>query len=312
MNRLGTGNGLSLSKAAGRAVVWLLIVAVVLLAGYAVILSKALRRNADWLPPQLTVSVLMVALPNEDDKAKVRILEALTDLRPESYRAIPKGTAELSSDKTDVVVAALEFLGTCGSRAEQAIPAIVDLLDRPGYHLHPDAYDALSKIGAPAAPELARLIGQGGPSLREAIAALCGIKPPQVQYESMLREMLDSPQVNMRVYAATGLQEMGLVDDELARFWGRELLVSNPYRGSFAIKQIGKLGDKADPAIDVLTDYLNSGEEAMRLQVISSLAQIGPAARRAVPVLEEISESDDSATCRMQAASALEELRPNE
>jgi len=210
---------------------------------------------------------------------------------------------------------AVEVLGRLG--AQEATPAIVDLVRRGGDRLHRKAVDALIGIGAPAIGPLISLLGEDGDGHAGAVAALTRIGDDA---REPLVEALVSDDARIRVGAAMVLERLGWVPagvEEQAAYlvalqrWPDVVDLGVPAAGILA----ARLGDMdanvqagaaealvriGPPAVPSLIRLL--GEEDLRGPAGDILVQMGEAA-----VEHLVSALDEEGLCQA-AAGVLERL----
>lgn len=162
----------------------------------------------------------------------------------------------------DVRGSAVSALGKIGAPPEQAIPAIVAVLEKDESR---SAADALGKFGPQAAPAIGPLTKALGykKSLTRASAAeaLGKIGPAARSAAPVLRTRLKDEDENVRGSAARALWEVeGTASPEL---------------------------------IDVLVELLRTSETGIGLRAIETLGDIGPPAKKALPALAAAGRSEE-------------------
>ena len=134
---------------------------------------------------ELSVSALVAALNDQDDRVRAQAARSLRALGSLAQAAVPALTNALSDSDGSVRVAAARALGTLGDRS--AIPALLRVVETNSWHtLHSWATNSLAQLGAQEAePHLlqhleddkawqrrsaARMLGEvGGESTIEAV-----------------------------------------------------------------------------------------------------------------------------------------------
>jgi hypothetical protein len=89
---------------------------------------------------------------------------------------------------------------------------------------------------------------------------------------------------------------------------GKQIKQRGSYRlplAARAAQLLGKMGVEAAPAVDELIGLLNHENPHARRAAIYAIGEIGPAASKAIPVLEKLLAEDAS----QQTRSALEKVR---
>jgi HEAT repeat protein len=180
---------------------------------------------------------------------------------------------------------AMEILGTIGTPAKQALPAMMAALADPDETYRSDAAVAIANFGsdaAPAVPNLVKLLqaGSNGPGTMYAAAyALGRIGPAAKPALEKLRELTASEDELMATVAVWSALKIEPTDSSL-----------------FA------------SAVPRLRKALRSEKELVRLEAAVALGDIGLAASPALPLLELVAEDDPLPAVRQAAEQAIAKI----
>ena len=180
---------------------------------------------------------------------------------------------------------AMEILGTIGTPAKQALPAMMAALADPDETYRSDAAVAIANFGSDAAtavPNLVKLLqaGSNGPGTMYAAAyALGRIGPAAKPALEKLRELTASEDELMATVAVWSALKIEPTDSSL-----------------FA------------SAVPRLRKALRSEKELVRLEAAVALGDIGLAASPALPLLELVAEDDPLPAVRQAAEQAIAKI----
>ena len=200
--------------------------------------------------------------------------------------------AALGSDDGPVRASAADALGLLGESAADAIPQLIQAV-RDGYEpVCLNAAYALGTIGEPAVPQLIETLGDAnGPTRRMAAYALAAVGAPAVP---ALSEALQHTADAVRVEASYALAQIGdAAEPAIPALMERAKDECDEVRRYLA-EAFGSLGATAAPAVPQLTDMVaDDADKQVRFEAALALAQIGPAANDAVPVLAKALWDED-------------------
>lgn len=215
---------------------------------------------------------------------------------------LPKLIASLESANKNTRLQAVTAIGSHGTGARSAAPALMALLDREREpQVAMQAVQALTQIGAHA--QLRQLLQhQTAPVRWQAANGLGIIGPPAKKAIPDLIRLLTDGDPVLRYLAAGAIGEIGLESDADTRRVIKLMLSSDPDTRPFFLSALMNLGPNSVPA---LAKLLDDGEpEAVRLVSMQTLANQGGVARQTVPQLIKMLR-DPSAAVRAQAAATL-------
>ena len=198
-------------------------------------------------------------------------------------------------EKIDMLIAELRqgnpraayVLGEMGTKAKEAIPALVEALKRepmPGESVADNAALALGKIGADAVPALVRVLGDSSATNAwpHAASALKVIGPGARDAVPVLIEVAKKPPP-------------------------KDVLTP-----CLAVDALGAIGPGAKPAVPALAELLRHNvlkHPNGRTHIVVTLGKIGPDAAESVKALHEVRERAD-AVLRLHIDEALERIEP--
>lgn len=176
---------------------------------------------------------------------------------------------------------------------EPAVPELIAALGDENRETWMLAAAVLVKIGTAAVPALLNALREDEESVRILASEVLGQIGDQTALNGLI-EVLDSDNANVRAAAAVALARMG----ERAVPTLIELMVdfAHPKTRRYALEILKQIGPNA-----ALVDIINQSSELERGQAAYILGEMGEVA---VPMLTELSESDDE-NVRYAAAHAL-------
>lgn len=276
--------------------------------------------------PVSDAAELVKSLDDTYWEARYRAVQQLGSVDADPAIAVPAILYAREDLDPEVSCEAIESLGRIGPRAEKAIPMLVATMkrnDRPEGYCRRAAV-ALAQIGRPvstvlldalsdktwkfryrAADGLASLGSEAAPALPALLAVLqspgkrddydtpeyIGAAIYRIAREegaSAVLQLLRTGGEEQRQQAARALGAMGPCSEEvlsaLVEMASEERFMTRVY----AICALGKFGDKATPAVSIITRALEDESEPgiVALTAVEALGQIGPTARAAIPAIE--------------------------
>ena len=219
---------------------------------------------------------------------------------------LTKHITMLSDDDGSVRSDAADDLGMFGESGAEAIPHLIEAL-HDGYEpVRLNAAYALGAIGEPAVSPLIETLGAEDQIMRRMAAyALAAIGEPAIP---ALSEALGHTEDAVRIEAAYAFAQIGdaaasAIPALMERTKDHTVEVRRYLPEAF-----GGLGAMAAPAVPVLCDILASDADGQaRFEAALALAQIGPAASEAVPVLAN-ALNDENRYVRDNAVLALKRI----
>ena len=237
------------------------------------------------------------------------------------------------SDVAFIKSAAAAALANVGKGAEEAVPALVEMLvkakkedveamvrpQKPGENAAnlSGPVLALRRIGKPAAEAVIPLLKHDEPIVRfQAAAVLSGMSPGEASVAlPAVQEALEAERelMNGELYAFEEMLTATLnLGGDAEKVSGQviELLKSEQEVVRFrAAKVLARIGRKASAAIPKLVELLNDPEGKIQMAALEALGAMGPAAKDVVPDIAKKVEGDDVDLAR-EAARTLKALGP--
>jgi HEAT repeat protein len=279
------------------------------------------RRNAAaslarFGPQSDAVAALLGALEDSEPLVRQEAARSLAQVRPATPEAVgPLLKAARAGPDPFTRVWAITALGRLGTRAKEAIPLLVALLQEGPASGPADpraaAVQALEEIGPAARPALVVALEHRSARTRAAAAGLLsGMRPVPPLALAVLERLLHDPDRTVRVQAALALWKL----ERRVRTTLPVLLEAARGRGSLlraqAVGVLGAMGPAAGPAVPALVEVLRDDNYMTRRAAAAALGSIGPGARAAIPALRA-ALSDDEVEVRRQAAESLEKIDPS-
>ncbi|MCS6977979.1 MAG: HEAT repeat domain-containing protein [Gemmatales bacterium] len=242
---------------------------------------------------------------------------------------------------------AARALGDLGKRGLMAIPALVRALEDPDSGVRDEAENALIKFGEAAVPEvLPRLkdpdefvrlravsvLGRIGPDAKAALADVEMAKSDSSQFvrnaavEAEFRIRVEAKSLvplfkdkdeEKRLYAVRACGYLGPLAKPVLPELSQALRTdkSKEVRRE-AAKSLAKLGREARDAVPALTAALNDADDTVKIYSLHALAEIGPDARSALPLIDRVgkaaqrSRNEELYDAAMRAWNVLQPRRP--
>ncbi len=197
---------------------------------------------------------------------------------------LTKHITALSDDNGSVRSRAADDLGMFGESSAEAIPHLIQGLCDIYEPVRLNAAYALGAIGEPAVSPLIETLGVEDPVMRRMAAyALAAVGTPAVP---ALSEALQHTEDSVRVEATYALAQIGDGAEPAIPALMERTKDENDEVRRYLAEAFGSLGQAAAPAVPVLCDMLSSDDDGQaRFEAALALAQIGPLASDAVPVL---------------------------
>ena len=212
----------------------------------------------------------------------------------------------LSDDDSSVRSHAADDLEAFGESGAEAIPHLIQALCDVYEPVRLNAAYALGAIGEPAVSQLIETLSVEDPIMRRMAAyALAAVGADAVP---ALSEALQHTQETVRVEAAYALAQIGNAVKPAIPALMERTKDENVEVRRYLAEAFGSLGQAAAPAVPVLCDMLASDDDGQaRFEAALALAQIGPLASDAIPVLAS-AFTDENRYVRDNAVLALKRI----
>lgn len=218
--------------------------------------------------------------------------------------SIAKGLASKSAQERGK---AADDLADLGPKAKAAAPDLIKLLKDSDAEVRGHAAYALGQIGDQRAAVVDALVSAAADKeplvRRAAIRAFRSLKLPR---EVVMPRMVKALKSAQPADAAAILSTIAEAGEEAIPFL-IECLDNNEAR-YWACLALADMGPAAKKAVPQLTKLQESDEPQVRLQALVALGQIGPDAKSAVPAIVKSLDGDKVAGVRYAAAFALGEI----
>lgn len=249
-------------------------------------------------------------LASPDVRARVRAVDALGRIRPQSRQSVAALARAIQDSSHLVHDAALLSLERAGA---PAVPILAETLEDDEPAARAGAASALARIGGPALPALPRLVralGDSNSAVRAAAAtALGALGPSAHDGVSLLLSRTHDPDPTVRLAA---LHALGRIEERASLVMPRLIAATRDsvadvrYAALQVIQGYGAAGGAALPA---LVGRLADPEMRVRVMAIDALAALAERARSADSALLRVSRDDSIPSVRARAGSALAVIR---
>jgi outer membrane protein assembly factor BamB len=194
--------------------------------------------------------------------------------------------------------------------AQRSLPLLRRFLNGANEDLHAVAFEIIQRIGPPAIPTLADLLGNGRAAIRRrAVDELIDLAPHTEWIQPALRRTLQDADSLVAGDAARALGALGERASPSVGALVKTLSHEDPYVRVYAAEALASIGPKAAAATGDLASAVGDPVPGVRWAACEALGSIGPAAQSAVPHLIEALE-DEFLYVRIFAAGALGSIGP--
>lgn len=280
----------------------------------------------------LAVPALVEALENyPDSETQTAVLLALTAVGPDNKTAMHQaGKILAETEILDVKLAAIDYFGSMGPGAKDAVELLIDCLTDKEEEVAQAASMALTGVGEPAIVPLIRFLSDneapGRGKLAFALEALENMDttcrktavmrfgPEEKRYVAEAIKMAEQSRGNVSkldLLAGIG-PEQDYVIPELLEYLEEYAAAEDIQVRAAAI--LGEFGDASGAAIPILTECLRDKSSKLVLQAIKSIEMIGlenaPTGKAPVVMkqLRQLAMKDEEEFVRIAARDAIERL----
>jgi HEAT repeat protein len=265
----------------------------VLIAAAVIVTPKAPAQ--DMRPRSARLDELLKQLTDPDWDTRMEAATALGVLGPNAEAALPNLVEALKDPVPAVRMKAIDALMFMGTTAETAAPKIIPLLDDPDDLVRVSAVVALPRVTPDrlsTVPLLKKTLSDKSPRVRrQAAIELVNLRADVAAAIPVLRAALKDPTPLSRLEAIKTLA--GVVSAEerksLAAAAGELLNSANADLRLQTVRTLPSLGAEGVP---YLVSVLKKEDEARRIHMsaVHALGRIGPDARAALPLLQELAQ----------------------
>lgn len=279
-----------------------------------------------------------------DPEENVRIL-AVETLAKWGEAAVPFIAKALVPEQPEPVrVAAASCLGRLGSEAEPTVVSLSSCMESDNDLLLWHAGFALSKIGAPALPELKnKLASDNSKTVMAAVQALGWMEKNALEAVEMIEALAEKKDPELTIACASALiritadtekglamllsileagdttlkmiciREMGLLGEKAIE--GRKALIScisdpDPEIRSETVLALARIGNPDQYLVDALIPLLLDEHKDVRANTGIALSVYGPIASAALPALQTMAEGEDPQLSAI-ARAAIDAVKEN-
>ena len=258
--------------------------------------AEALAKLGSAAEP--AIPVLQANLSDDFPYVRIRSAEALAHIGP---AALPAFIEALKNDNNEVRLVAVEALDHLGAQAEPAIPVLVRALDDKEGPIRQRAANALEKIGADAAPALMQALGNSAFKNRIGLLRVLGAMdgtPPHLP--AQLTPFLADPDPDLRLAAIKALTRKGRTAVSAV---GLGLSSDNPMVRAESADILADIGPDAALAVPLLISLLKDPDAHARAASAHALGKMREAGTPAIPALREaLKDTDRDVAARAQEA----------
>lgn len=235
----------------------------------------------------LAVPALIKAMSDEEWTTRSNVAEALGEIGPKATTAMPALIRLLQHDDNSLVQAnAVQALGKIGDL--KAVPILIAALENEDDTVRSNAIAAIETFGPKAkaaVPALVRTVQNDKANGWGAAKALGTVDVEGISVPVLI-DALGDKNSTMRRFAAYGLQGMGRKATAAERVLHDGLRDSDPGVRVAAAAAYWSITGKTEDAVRTLQSVLQKTDDwAARMWAADALAEIGPAAKAAVPDL---------------------------
>jgi HEAT repeat protein len=254
--------------------------------------AECIKEMGPWAAA--AVPALIKALQDNEDTTRSNVAEALGEIGPQAAAAIPALIETLEHDKYCFAKGnAAEALGKIGD--EKAVPLLIDALKNEDTSIRFNAIDALEAFGPKAkaaVPALIREVQSGESNAWGAAKALGAIDAEGVS-TPVLIDALSNEDSTLPQFALYGLKGIGRKAAAAEKALHDRLSDTEPGVRIASAAAYYAVSGKTDDAVPVLQSALQIKDDwTAQMWAADALADIGPAAKAAVPELTACLKSD--------------------
>jgi HEAT repeat protein len=256
---------------------------------------------------EIDLKKLIGDVGSEDSQVCMHAVDALGELGADAAEAVPALVEALQRNEPEVCWHICRTLGAIGEDAKSAVPALAKLLKDENAHVRGYAAFALGRMGKAAEPVADALIENAfdeDPLVRRAtLRALRAIDPPQEKTLPVVIRILEEGDMTLILPALSSLAEQG--KDAVPRLRKALEHEKAQYWACVVLSDIGP--DAADAVADI-AKVLDVKDPDTRLQALLALGNIGEASKVVSPAIIEVASNDEFPHVRYAAVYALGEI----
>lgn len=253
------------------------------------------------------VASLVKQLSATDAKARQKAADDLGHLGPASKAAVPALVKALSDKSTDLQWRAARALGAIGPAAKPAVPQLLKLCDHDDATVRGQAAHALGTIGDQSEEVVQKLghlaLDPEATVRRATFKAIRALKLPREVTIPLMVEVMRSAEPAAAVAALHTIAEAG---EKAIPFLSD--CCDDKDAAYWACLALAQMGPAAKEAVPNVMKVLEHEDPEVRLQALVTLGEIGPESKPAVEAITTALKSDDFTGVRYAAAFALGQI----
>lgn len=257
-----------------------------------------------------TASEWIEQLSSAEVSARVRAVDALGKIQPQSQRSVSALARAVQDSSHLVHDAALLALARSGARA---VPILAETLDDDEAAARAGAANALARIGpdaAPAVPQLITSLDDSSATVRVAAAsALAALGSDAHDAVPPLLTLARDPSQSVR---SAALRALGRIEERSSIVLPVAIAATRDGSDEVrytAVQVIHDYGMASGIAVPALIERLTDSIVDVRALAIDALAGLGERARSADAALARVATTDSTASLRSRARSARASIR---
>jgi HEAT repeat protein len=247
------------------------------------------------------------ALKDEDARVRVRAAGALWLAERKAGPILPTLVQAVQDKDVGVQRRAVELIGLLGPQAKEAVPGLIEALKRKDAILRQRAVVALGRMGPAASAAVPALVAAVNEELSprglrfQAVQALGQIGPEAGAAVPSLLPLVGDGDSQVRAAAVQALGRIGPEIKAVSTAVVKALDDPEPAVRTAAVEAVARAGPGCSGD---LAKRLQDKDANIRRRVAAQLSQFGPAAKEALPALQQAVEDEDRGVA-VQAAEAL-------
>ena len=198
--------------------------------------------------------------------------------------AKPALLASLKGDDTSLRTGAAKAIAFMGSKAPEAIPALIENLGHSDADLRNEVSEALAQIGKEAIPPIISSLGWPDWKIRAGSARALGAMgaPAASAANALLEKAAQDPEIKVRAEALVALPKIGVAPEKVAPLLMAAVKATEPELQRAALDTLLLLRP-ATAVVPSLVDMLK--DDALAPRAARLLGRLGRGARPAMPAL---------------------------
>jgi len=270
----------------------------------AIALLAAVAGSRSVSAAEPNAAALAKQLSAADGKAREDAADALADLGAAAKPAVPELVKALDDKSSALQWRAARALGAVGSEARSAVPKLLSLTESDDAVVRSQSARALGAIGdqrSDVVEALAQLVLDKEASVRRtALVAIRALKLPRDVTIPLMVKVLHGADPSVAVAALHTLAEAG---EKAIPFLCD--CCDDKEACYWACLALAEIGPAAKEAVPHLAKALEHEDPEVRLQALVALGNIGPDSQSALPAITKALENDEFGGVRYAATYAL-------